>query len=299
MMSSLIALAALSQLPSQSGPTHLPFGNQVHYVQEGKRSRTYLLEVPKAVASGKPLPLVVALHGWTANGAAMEVYSGLGPVALKEGFLLACPDGTSKPLGWNSYILQLGEKGVDDVKFIKDVISDVERLTKVDHRRVYLCGHSNGAMMTYYAATSLGKELAAIGVVSGSVGFDKSNNPIRMPEPKYPVSAIILHGKKDMMVPYDHTKGSFAPGMISAPDSASFWAKACGITNSPKVTVSSDLKTEIKTWQGPNNLTVELVSFAKGTHDFPGGFSYNRRETAAGASGANILWDFFKAHPKR
>ena len=56
--------------------------------------RDYRLHVPPAAASGKPLPLVLNLHGATQNAQLEEITSDMDPNADMNGYLVAYPDGT-------------------------------------------------------------------------------------------------------------------------------------------------------------------------------------------------------------
>ena len=48
--------------------------------------RKYRLHVPASFTRGKPVPLVIVLHGAGANGWITEVLTGFSPVAEKHGF---------------------------------------------------------------------------------------------------------------------------------------------------------------------------------------------------------------------
>src|SRR3984957_1532134 len=69
-------------------------GSYVFTLTFDGRQRDYRLHVPPAAASGKPLPLVLNLHGATQNAQLEEITSDMDPNADLNGYLVAYPDGT-------------------------------------------------------------------------------------------------------------------------------------------------------------------------------------------------------------
>ena len=69
-------------------------GSYVFTLTFGGLQRDYRLHVPPAAASGKPLPLVLNLHGATQNAQLEEITSGMDTNADMNGYLVAYPDGT-------------------------------------------------------------------------------------------------------------------------------------------------------------------------------------------------------------
>jgi polyhydroxybutyrate depolymerase len=270
----------------------------VNTVSVGGTERTYILRIPAKVNAAKPAPLVIVLHGWTASGELAEIYTKMAEKADEAGFIVAFPNGTApgKALGWNTGFLNLGKSGVDDFAFMETLVKDISAKAKVDPKQVYLCGHSNGAMMSHAAGSKLSRLFAAIGVVAGTIGLDQAKPPILMPQPQGPVSVIIVHGQKDPTVGYDHSAKALLVG-VSAPDSASFWAKANGCQG-PK-TLLDDANAKIELWsKGRAGTEVKLVTVKNGTHDWPGGVSRSGPETTSKVNAADLLWDFFSKHRK-
>jgi polyhydroxybutyrate depolymerase len=284
-----------TQKPTQSpSPPVYSIGDHVESIDENKVQRSYIVRVPTGYDHKRPLPLVMFLHGWTGSAKLSEAHTGMGKEADKGHFLLVLPDGLGKPQGWNCGFLNLGAKGVDDVQFLTDVLDAVGKKVKVDPSRVYVAGYSNGAMMAYVMGSKLSTRIAAIGVVSGTIGFDRGSQIAHVEPPANPVSAIIIHGLLDPTVPYSHGAG-LLENSTSAPDSAAFWAKADGIATNPTVTVAAKGNLEQRDWKaGP--IEVKLISIANGTHDWPGGVNWEGPETKTGFDAATQLWGFFASH---
>jgi polyhydroxybutyrate depolymerase len=253
---------------TQGPKPHVDPGKYVKTIKEGQLERSYILRVPKNYDNKTNLPLVLVYHGWTSNAQQADVYTEFGAKAEKEGFILVIPDGTpgiGKLKGWNAGILNLGAADVDDVKLTSDLLDSVEKDLYVDESRVYVAGHSNGAMMAYDLGAKLGNRIAAIGVVSGTIGTPDH----QCENPQGPVSAIIFHGKADNTVPYDDTAKSALIKCTSAPDSAKWWAQKDGCAAATRTT-QDDGDVIIDDYKGGKNGTeVELVSLVKGNHSWP------------------------------
>jgi polyhydroxybutyrate depolymerase len=159
-------------------------GSYFFTLRVGGLVRSYRLHVPPAARSGRPLPLVLNLHGATQNAQLEEITTDMDPTADQDGFLVAYPNGTriatvltpdpiakQAQYGWNA-----GRccglpvtRHIDDVGMLLRVISDVAARTPVDLRRVYVTGISNGGMMAYAMAAEAPDHIAAIASVAGQV----------------------------------------------------------------------------------------------------------------------------------
>jgi poly(3-hydroxybutyrate) depolymerase len=134
--------------PSISGPGK-EMATQQTFQFAGK-PRTYSLFIPNGDG---PLPVVVLLHGSGRSGQVMvDAWKGL---ASKEHFIIVAPD-SFDPSGW-------GVK-MDSPDFLHAVVEQVEARHAIDTTRIYLFGHSAGAVHAlvfaiidshYYAATAV------------------------------------------------------------------------------------------------------------------------------------------------
>ena len=88
---------------------------------------------------------------------------------------------------------------IDDVGFIREVIARVERQAKIDRRRIFATGMSNGAMMSWRLACEA-PEVRAIAPVEGTDNT-ASCNPAR------PVPVIEFHAVNDEMVNFNGGPG--------------------------------------------------------------------------------------------
>ena len=203
--------------------------------------RDYRLHVPPAAASGKPLPLVLNLHGATQNAQLEEITSDMDPNADMNGYLVAYPDGTriSKVLtpdpvaknaqyGWNAGMccgLPVS-KHINDVGFLLKVIANIATKTPVDLRRVYMTGISNGGMMAYAMAAEASGHVAAISSVSGQV-------EIPVIHPSRAVPTMEFHSVNDPIAKFDGTPSANPLDRLSVMQGIDQWVRADGCAKKP------------------------------------------------------------------
>lgn len=261
-------------------------------MRSGGIERTYTLIVPQGYVPHHERPLIVLLHGYTSSGDQILAYSRLGKLADSEGFILAAPNGTGRPRGWNCGFVNAGESGVDDIGFIGDLIGRLRDELAIDPRRIYLAGHSNGAMLAYAAGSGLSDRIAAIAVIEGSNAIDRPLFKRSVPAPAHPVSAIIFHGKNDRLVPYEPATSRLA--LYAGPQvAAASWASEVGAGTAPKERALGAAGSAT-IWSG-RDATVELVTVSRGNHMWPGAIG----STSDGIDATDMLLAFFRARPKR
>ena len=67
------------------------------------------------------------------------------------------------------------EQGDRDLKFVDAILKTLREKYKVDDRRIFATGHSNGGGFTYLLWAARGKELAAIAPVAAGAGLARLN----------------------------------------------------------------------------------------------------------------------------
>jgi predicted esterase len=134
-------------------------------------TRTFYAFVPN---NEGPLPLVLLLHGSGRNGQIMvDAWKDL---AAREHFILAAPDAYD-PAFWQS--------DFDPPEFLHAVVDQVEAKHAVDRNRIYLFGHSAGAVYSLLLALLDSQLYAAIALHAGALQPDQfkffANADRRMP----------------------------------------------------------------------------------------------------------------------
>jgi polyhydroxybutyrate depolymerase len=268
--------------------------------------RRYLVHIPRGYREGRPLPLVVVLHGAFSSGHEMETVTGLSELADRHGFLVAYPNGIGL-LGlfqhWNAGFCcaKAMRDGIDDVGFVTRVVEEVAARLDVDRERVYLVGNSNGGMLAYRMAALRPDLVAGIAVSGATIGAraEDDEQPQLIPDPRGVVPVLIFHGRADDSAPYQG--GPAARGglsLVSARDAATFWVRH---NRCPPAPVSEQLRGGAvlhQLWQSDETHTeVVLYSLDGWGHDWPGRHFTDRLdqgEPLRGFDAAEIIWQFFE-----
>jgi polyhydroxybutyrate depolymerase len=254
------------------------------------------LYVPKSYDCGSPAPLVVMLHGYTADGPSKEEYFNIKAEADKRGFLYLFPTGTKDGLGnnfWNATdaCCNFSNSTVDDSGYLSKLITDIQSEYNVDAKRVFLIGHSNGGFMSYRMACEHSNQIAAIASLAGATFVDMKT---RCANPS-PVSVLQIHGTSDEVISF--SGGSLPVGRYPSADvSAASWSTVNSCSGGPidepaKRDVDASVsgsETNVKRWDScAAGTSVSLWSVVDGKHTL----------TITPSLVPQIL-DFFYAHPK-
>jgi polyhydroxybutyrate depolymerase len=277
--------------------------------------RSYYLHIPPAYDGTTPVPLVVVLHGGGGSGENVEQQSGMSLKADAEGFIAAYPNGSglfrNRLLTWNAGFCcaYAWENDVDDVGFIRRLIEKLQQHYAIDAKKIFVTGMSNGGIMSYRLAAEMSDVFAAAAPVAASLGGQAVENaPLWMPSPPaQAVSIIAFNGMLDTRVPYqggipaaDDARGAYS--YLSVAESVSFWieSNACPAGAAREISLSSNII--VDTWSGCDAHTaVVLYSIVDGGHAWPGGEKgwSGGDEPTREISATDIMWDFFKTHPKQ
>ena len=121
--------------------------------------RTYYTFVPEKLTA--PAPLLLLLHGSGRDG--MSQIDEWKNLAEKEGIILVAPD-SANSREWSM--------NTDGPEFLHDVVEAVRAKHSVDGTRLYIFGHSAGAVFALYMGVMESRYFAATGVHAGAMGED-------------------------------------------------------------------------------------------------------------------------------
>ena len=253
------------------------------------------LKVPR-VYDGRPIPLVLILHGWSYDGELAKTHWLLSDLHERAGVLTVAPDGTQNEVGvrfWHASdtCCDFYRSGVDDVAYLLGLVADIRRAYNVDPRRVYLFGHANGGFMSYRLACERPSDFAAVVSVGGATLSDKSACA-----PTEPVSVLQIHGTLDNVVLFGGgvlpTNGQPYPG---ARATTRYWSEYNGCHSQMRELAKIDLyldvlgaETRMLASEGcPSGIDVHLWQVDGGPHLF-----------VPHATFPDQLWNWLRAHPK-
>jgi polyhydroxybutyrate depolymerase len=283
------------------------FGNTASSITVDGHNRTYELHVPAAYKGEQAVPLVVALHGRGGTGHVIMGLTHFDSVADAHGFLVVYPDGLSASWADGRGATPSDTDGIDDIKFLSELIRKLVRDYKIDALRVFVTGYSNGGFMSQRIACELSSQVVAVGVVAATMGEITASHC----HPERPVSVMLIQGTKDPLVPFQGgpmgANGSH--GMIlSLQKTAEKWVGLDACDPKPessaiadKVADGTSIRREAFTGcKGGAEVVVYTVE--GGGHTWPGGKAYLPESIIGKTSGnldaSEVLWEFFSKHSR-
>lgn len=149
------------------------------------KKRTYYLLVPANLNA--PSPLILLLHGSGRNGQSLtDKWKDL---AVKEGVIIAAPDSGGE--GWSS--------PRDGPDFLRDLVEELKAKHPVNPKRVYLFGHSAGAVFALMMSMVESEYFAATAVHAGAFRTAAELQTINSVTRKIPMAIWV--GDRDRFFP--------------------------------------------------------------------------------------------------
>ncbi|HRE52467.1 MAG TPA: PHB depolymerase family esterase [Flavitalea sp.] len=258
------------------------------------QTRTYNIVLPPNYKEHQNFSLVIGMHGGVGNAEQFERNTRLTDKANAAGFIVVYPNGSGRLQTWNGGLCcgSAAADNVDDVKFISMLIDELTAKYKIDPKRVYATGHSNGGIMSYRLACELSHKIAAIAPNASTMEMITPCNPSRA------VPILHMHSKLDENVPY---QGGYGVGISNAyfyPLDSVFtvWASNNGCNPTPQ-TIVKEGYTETKWVDCNSNTVIDYYLTNDGSHAWPGATASTTGNPASTAIDANdLLWAFFQQH---
>lgn len=156
--------------------------------------REYYVHVPKSYTGETAVPVVFMLHGTGGDGEKFYNISGWKELGEDENIITVFPSSwryciidngeTKNTTKWNTppdaeFSFCAGQKPQDDIKFLNTVITEITSKYKIDSKRIYLAGFSNGGQMAAKCVIELSDKFAAIAENAGSFYIDAAYTPKR------------------------------------------------------------------------------------------------------------------------
>ncbi len=259
-------------------------------VAAGTISREALLYAPAPADGARPVVLV--FHGGGGGAAWMANRSTRLTRTLTEaGYAVVYMNGstkrrTEKLRTWNAVhcCAYAAKAKINEAAYADAVIEALDARLDIDHARIFLMGHSNGAMLSYRLAGAMQTAPRAIAPISGAIFADQPDLPDR-------TSIFMYHAVDDEVLSYDGNPEDKAERWRTAPHVGFVKAeenlaalKDCG---APKAS-SFDGGVTLTERACPGSSSLVAVTGPSGGHDWPS-------RPAAGFSIETALLDFFNA----
>lgn len=279
-------------------------------IQVDGKERTYRTYLPKGLAQGAPL--VIVMHGSGQNGTQIRLETGYGfdRLADQYGFGVVYPSASS--FDWNDCSKVGGFKvdghELDHVKFLTLLTDKLIAENGFDPQRVFATGVSSGGFMSLRLAIEVPARFRAVAAVSANVPVADN---FKCTSAGQSTSVMIMNGTEDPIVQYGGGEtslfGLFYKGGIlrSSQDTAKFFVDLNKIggnpvinpeTNSALFSDKNKTKFERALWKNESKTEVELVTIFGGGHGMPQ--PHWKRPRLVGPSpispnGPVLIWDFF------
>ncbi len=275
------------------------------------RIRTYITYLPPKRAVNPAMVLV--LHGSLGTAAqAREAYGhGFDQLADTHGFIVVYPQGYKGH--WNDSRLAgpyaAKRENVDDVGFLRALISSMVQTHAVDPNRVYITGVSNGGQMALRIALEAPELMRAYAPVVASMPAD--NNLACTPSGK-PVSILFMNGASDPVNPWGGGDVELWPVLgnrgpvLSAENSAAYFRKLARLSGDGEHKQFDDRDpsdgshVERWHWTQQGRKSVALYGVFGGGHGIPHPQMYGPRllgNSNRDINAAEEIWAFFASSP--
>ncbi len=279
-------------------------GTYTYSVLHQQKVRYYKVHVPKSFQAENTYALVVALHG---GGGDMEVqstdeYYKFISTSEREGFVVLFPNGFSKFASgklatWNAGKCCAAARDTksDDVAFIRTAVGNIQGQMKIDPKRIFATGMSNGAMMSYRLACEASDLFRAIAPVAGTDNTEVC-------QPRSSISVLHIHSLLDDHVKFTGGigKNAVAADLVtdfkSVPATIEKWAKLNKCQTKAERVLTKE-RAYCDRYSGcRDGVEVKLCVTEDGGHSWPGGKKPGRGASPSQALNAtDIVWDFFKS----
>ena len=97
--------------------------------------------------------------------------------------------------------------GVDELSYFRELLTYMEESYRIDKKRIYCVGHSNGSKMTQALAKAMPEKFAAFGPTGSLAGYNPSE--VEALNVKVPVPVWFMMGQ------YDINDPTVAPGSLA------------------------------------------------------------------------------------
>ncbi len=273
--------------------------------------REYILHLPKSYDGNAQLPLVMVFHGGGGTAKQMKSHSKFNKLSDRENFIVVYPNAVDK--NWSDG--RIGDKlpmQRDDVKFISNLIDTLSAKYKIDTRRVFSTGISNGGFFSFYLALKLSSKILAVAPVTANIPENLKDSY----KPEFPVSMLLINGTDDPLVKYDGGPVGFKSDeggrgtSLSTNETIEIWTRNNNCTLNSNVEDIADMdkdddcKAVKYVYSGCNEKTeVILVKITGGGHTWPGASQYLPKfivgKVCKDFSATEMIWDFFKNRQNR
>ena len=268
----------------------------------GGLSRTYIVHLPPAYQNqgAQSFPVVLAFHGGGGKADGMDKLTHMNATADQDDFIVVYPNGYKNSWADGRGVTNAEKDNVDDVQYTSDLITDLAAHYRIDPKRIYATGISNGGFFSERLACDLSSTIAAIASVAATFSVNLAGRCA----PTRPVPFLLIQGTADPLVPFEGGTVALERGeVLSAKGAVADWVAIDGCTspsidgNDPDVadddtTISHQFYTNCS-----GGTKVSFYAIHNGGHTWPGGYQYLPEvaigKTSRDMDASEVIWQFF------
>jgi polyhydroxybutyrate depolymerase len=261
-------------------------------VRFGGLEREFIIEAP-AKLSSRP-GLIFVFHGFGDSPESIREYSGFGREFQKHDFVVIYPRGYRNKEGKANFQVgyEFQDKSVDDVGFMRELISIAEKRFGINRANVFSTGMSNGGDMSFFLARQNPPIVRAIAPIAGTM------MSCWKPSLKsaHPVSVFAVHGTKDDVTRWegDLNNRDGWGAYWGVEQVIEWWVKSLKLSPSSNLTGTAKDGVVRQEWRSKSG-EVEFKFFKV----IGGGHSWPDSVTSAKLSLAYEIYQFFESHRAR
>lgn len=263
-------------LSAGSGKELGDFKSGIHTMTSAGLERKYTIDIPDNYNSKKPYRLIFAMHmmGGHMDTMVNNQFYGLKAYAEKERVpcIFVAPEGYTDQTPWRS-------RDDKDHIFFADMLALFKDKLSIDTSRVFCCGFSFGAMVTYSLSLDFQEDLRAVACYSPA-----NWNIYLPPNKRQPIAFFSTTGTEDGLCKYvnsdERKEGGKYCVLTHLEDN--------GVKTLPEIPIATTAKHVTTEFEGcPKEFPVLFGSFK-------GGHTDNMRDPGADGNWiAKETWDFF------
>ena len=262
------------------------------------QEREYIIYIPESYDGNIDFPILFSFHGGGGYASDFIQANDMRPLADTANFIAVYPQGAIDPEGGTTSWIHKAPTDHDDIFFVEAIIDAMSLEYTIDQSRVYACGYSEGAIISYELGCRLNSKIAAFAAVSGSMLDDYYRNDIYgwgTCSPVHPTAMMLIPGTIDQNPhsTYEGLSYGDMPLYMSADNITTFWSNYNNTDSDPVITDVEDISpydgstVERKRWlNGDNCSSVQELKVIGGDHDWPGVFGNMDIDAT------NEIWNF-------
>jgi polyhydroxybutyrate depolymerase len=263
-------LLALTTCGSPYEPPAEGAGRIGSWIVSGGVTRTYVLRLPPGYTSTSTWPLLIAFHGGGDTGAGFEQLTNLTALADQVGVIVVYPSGYGGSWAVGCDCTTADAAQIDDVKFTRDLIGQLEDSLAIDPDRVFVTGFSQGAQLVHRLACELADVIAGAASIEGTLHSLVAADC----HPARPMPLLMMLATDDPAVRWDGQTTSTGR-FYSADETLQFWLAQEACDTTPATTMLPDKTNDGTTVQQDRYLgcargEVDFYTIQGGGHAWPG-----------------------------